>query len=50
MGLEGQDGVGAADDLAVAQVDAVEGADGHAAPLCWPDVGQARDLHGVTGY
>jgi hypothetical protein len=42
--VERQHGVGAADDRAVAEVDAVEGADGHPARARL-DVGQARDLH-----
>src|SRR5215218_1918273 len=44
MGVERQHGVRAADDLAVAEVHAVEGPDGHA-PRAWLDVGQARDPH-----
>ena len=42
--LEGDDGVGAADDLAVAEVDAVEGADGDPARTGL-DLGERRHLH-----
>ena len=39
MGVEGEDRVGAADDLAVAEVDTVEGADGDP-PRPWLGVGE----------
>ena len=52
MRLERQDGVGARDDLAVAEVHAVERPD-RDAPRARLDVGQARDLHArkpTTGF
>ena len=49
--VEREHAVRARDHLAVAEVHAVEGADGHAArPLAALDVGQAGDLHGAEAY